>query len=55
MKYYTVDEIAEMLKLNRFTVYRWISKKQIKFTKFGASVRVSEVDLQDFINKCKSE
>lgn len=54
-KYYTVDEVAELLKLNRFTVYRWVSKNQIKFTKMGSSVRssvrISETDLNEFLNK----
>lgn len=54
-KYYTVEEIAEMLKLNRFTVYRWVSRKQIKYTKMGksirSSVRIKETDLNEFLNK----
>lgn len=54
-KYYTVDEVATLLKLNRFTVYRWVSKNQIKHTKMGtsirSSVRIKETDLNEFLNK----
>jgi len=55
MKYYTVEEIAEMLKMNKFTVYKWVQNKQIKFIKIGSSVRISEDDLQEYLDKCKSE
>ena len=55
IKFYTVDEIAELLKVNKFTVYRWINEKRIVVTKFGASVRISEKDLEDFIERSRRE
>lgn len=51
MKYYTVNEIAEMLKVNRFTVYRWIREEKLKRTVVGDTVRISQEDLDNFINK----
>ncbi len=47
-KYYTVDEIAEMIKIHPKTVQRYIREGRLKATKVGKSWRVSGHDLSTF-------
>lgn len=47
-KYYTVDEIAEMIKIHPKTVQRYIREGRLKATKVGKSWRVSGHDLSVF-------
>ena len=57
--YYTPKEIAEKLKLNIGTVYKWIREGRIKAIKLGDVWRISESELnqllQDGMNTRKSE
>lgn len=47
-KYYTVDEIAEMIKIHPKTVQRYIREGRLKASKVGKSWRVSGHDLSTF-------
>lgn len=47
-KYYTVDEIAELIKIHPKTVQRYIREGRLKATKVGKSWRVSGHDLSIF-------
>jgi excisionase family DNA binding protein len=47
-KYYTVDEIAEMIKIHPKTVQRYIREGRLKAAKVGKSWRVSGHDLSTF-------
>ena len=49
LKVYTLQEVADTLKLTRQTIYNYIGKKQLRATKYGKEYRVSEQDLRDFI------
>lgn len=44
--YYTVQEFAELLKVDQETVYRWIRDVKIKATKFGGLWRIPESELK---------
>jgi len=46
-------EVAQILNISRALAYRMMQRGDIKVVKFGKSVRVSERDLQEFINKHK--
>ena len=49
---YTIKEVAEMLKVNIRTVYRWIDSGDLRVAKFGRKTyRVFENDLKVFIKK----
>jgi len=48
-------EVAQILNISRALAYRMMQRGDIKVVKFGKSVRVSERDLQEFINKHKPE
>jgi excisionase family DNA binding protein len=50
IKMLTVKEIAEKLKVDRMTVYRWIREGKLKATKICGIVRITEQDLADFID-----
>lgn len=46
---YTVNEVAEILKISTRTVYTYINGGLLKATKFGKLWRVSDANLQDFL------
>jgi len=47
--YYTVDEIANLLKVHRNTVIRWINTGKLKTLKTVRSYRIKHQDLQNFL------
>ncbi len=47
-KYYTVDEIAELIKIHPKTIQRYIREGRLKASKVGKSWRVSGHDLSIF-------
>lgn len=49
IKLYTLDEVAEILKVTRRTLYNYIKAGVLKAVKMGKCWRVSENALQDFI------
>ncbi len=48
-KVYTLQEVADRLRVNRQTLYNNISKGNITATKCGKSYRITEEQLQDLI------
>ena len=50
----TVREVAERLKLREYTVRDYIRKGKLSAAKFGRVWRVSEEDLEKFIEERKS-
>jgi len=48
-KYYTVEEVADILNVSPRTVRRWIRNKVIKSYKFGTARRIASSDLQALI------
>jgi excisionase family DNA binding protein len=53
-EYYTLEEVAERLKVSRRTVNRWIEDGEltaIKFSPGRGHVRVAETDLKDFLER----
>ena len=48
-KYYTIEEVAEMLKVVYLTVYRWIQDGKLKAYKAGKQYRINKPDLDRFI------
>lgn len=49
--YYTCEEIAEKFKVSKETVWIWIRKGKLGAVKLGKHFRVSEKDLQDFLER----
>ncbi len=49
----TPVEIAEELRLNLLTIYRYIRSGELPAMRFGRSYRIEDKDLNEFINKRK--
>lgn len=51
MKYewLTVEEVAEMLRLNTVTIYRWLRNNKLRGIKLGKEWRIKESDLEAFL------
>lgn len=50
-KVFTVEEVADHLRVTPRAVREWIRKGHLKATKIGRLVRVKEEDLQAFIDQ----
>lgn len=47
---YTLQEIADIMKLNKQTIQNYVKKGTLKATKFGRVYRVTEEELKRFMN-----
>jgi excisionase family DNA binding protein len=52
--FYTLPEIADMLKVSRQTVYRWVKSGELPAFKLGHDWRIKDSDLQKFIEERKA-
>ncbi len=57
-RFYTVEELTELLHVNRDTIYRYINHGtdstgaiKLKTTKIGRRQLIAESDLQEFLNQ----
>ncbi len=53
-QYYSIEEIAKMLKVAYLTVYRWVQKKMLIALKAGKQYRVKKEDLDRFLKYYKN-
>ena len=51
MKFYTIKEIAEMLKLTEGTIRRLVKDQQLEAVRFGNELRVTEDALKTYLKK----
>jgi excisionase family DNA binding protein len=51
LKVYTLEEIAELLHITRRTLYTYVKEGKLKAVKFGKYWRVTEKNLEEFLNK----
>lgn len=54
-EFYTAEEVAEMLKVNIMTIYRYIKAGKIKAFKLGKNFRIEKVELDHFLSSLKSK
>jgi excisionase family DNA binding protein len=47
----TRDDLANMLKISRASVYRLVERRQIPFFKVGGSIRFAKNDVLTFLRK----
>jgi excisionase family DNA binding protein len=52
-QYYSIEEVAKMLKVAYLTVYRWIQSEKLNACKAGKQYRIKKDDLDTFINAKK--
>lgn len=50
-KYYTIQEVADMLKVAYLTIYRWIKGNKLNAVKAGKQYRIKKSDLDKFLAK----
>lgn len=50
-KYYTIQEVADMLKVAYLTIYRWIKGNKLVAVKAGKQYRIKKSDLDKFLDK----
>lgn len=48
-QYYTIKEVAGMLKVAYLTVYRWVKDEKVKSVKAGKQYRIRQSDLDKFL------
>lgn len=51
IKVYTTDEVQELLKVTKRTIYNYIKAGQIRAIKVGRNWRITEDALKDFLKK----
>ena len=56
-QYYSIEEIAKMLKVAYLTVYRWIRAGKLKAYKIEKQYRINTTDFKEFLDgyKLKNE
>jgi len=48
--YYTTEEVADLLKVNKESVRRWVRDNKLKAVKLsGKFIRISQDDLDEFV------
>lgn len=52
---FTPEEVADKLKMNLLTIYKYIRSKRLGAVKFGRTYRIDEKDLEEFINSHRSK
>lgn len=48
-EYYSIEEVAKMLKVAYLTVYRWIQAKTLVALKAGKQYRIRKEDIDIFL------
>ena len=51
IKYLTIEEVAEILRVNKRTVYRLAVKGEIPAIRIGKSWRINFAELEEFLKK----
>ena len=49
-KFYTIDDVSEILSVTRQTVSKYIKEEKMNAVKLGKSYRIYEPDFVEFIN-----
>lgn len=53
-EFYTAKELAEKLRVNIMTVYRYIGAGKLKSYKIGKEFRIDKKEFDNFLNKAKT-
>ncbi len=54
-EFYTVKEIAEILKINKVTVQRWCKTNELPAVKIGKSYRIERNDFEEWYKDKRGE
>ncbi|MDN4478008.1 helix-turn-helix domain-containing protein [Demequina lignilytica] len=50
-KFLTVAEVADMVRVSRMTVYRWVHAGELPAVRFGRSFRVPQEAVEQFMEQ----
>ena len=53
--FYTAFELADALKVNVMTIYRYIKAKKLKAYKIGKEFRIDRVEFNKFLDSVKTK
>jgi len=53
-EFYTAKELAEKLRVNIMTIYRYIDAGKLKVYKFCKEFRIDKKEFDSFLNKAKT-
>lgn len=53
-KFYTPEQVADIMQLNHLTILKYIKSKKLRAVKLDRWYRIEEKDLKDFFEKSKS-
>jgi putative molybdopterin biosynthesis protein len=48
-KFYSIEELAKILKVSYLTVYRWVKLGKLKTNKAGKQYRIKKEEIESFI------
>lgn len=54
-EFYTAKELADKLRVNIMTIYRYIEAKKLKAYKFGKEFRIDKKEFDSFLNRAKTD
>ena len=54
-EFYTAEELAEKLRVNIMTIYRYIKAGKIKAYKIGKEFRIDKSEFDNFLIKTKTK
>lgn len=54
-EFYSSQELADALRVNIMTIYRYIKAKKLKAYKIGKEFRIDKVEFQNFLKKTSTE
>ena len=54
-EFYTAKELANKLRVNIMTIYRYIKARKIKAYKIGKEFRIDKKEFQKFLDKVKTK
>lgn len=53
-EFYTADELAQKLRVNVMTIYRYIKAKKLKAHKIGKEFRITKKEFEKLIHKTRT-
>ena len=53
--FYTAQELADKLRVNIMTVYRYLKAGKLKAYKIGKEFRIDKKEFNNFLNKAKTK
>jgi excisionase family DNA binding protein len=54
-EFYSAQELADRLRVNVMTIYRYIKAKKLKAYKIGKDFRIGKTEFNKFLNKVKTK